>query len=323
MGLIEESLRGTFAAQVAATPSARGRRRHAPSAPASGSDAAGTRSPWPPCRPAVVLGRGRRGRRPLRGRPAGHPRSWGRTTATDPAAAAAGRRARRQPHRPGRRHRHRAAAAWPSRSGSGVSKVDGWSQTWDAGASLAAVWLSTSAGTPRLLAAGDRVAVGRGSYNGPRVAWSDGRPGVVRELRRRRAARQVVHTPAGAGLRSRGDRRHRRPARPTGPDRRCTTCGSRPRATTGRPGPPSEDAFLGESGDRSAYFGVAGTARPAWSRSTRTGLATCAAVVRPRRLRRSTGPTPSPDLQWLAVVGPDRVDVYNLNCVWAQPGSRR
>jgi len=83
-------------------------------------------------------------------------------------------------------------------------------------------------------------------------------------------------------------------------------------------GPVERDAYLGESGDRSAFFGVSADDSSCLVKVNPFGLA---------RLRTACGLDltgvrrvfASPDLLWVAVAGPERVDIYHLDTVWTDP----
>jgi hypothetical protein len=84
------------------------------------------------------------------------------------------------------------------------------------------------------------------------------------------------------------------------------------------PGPVEHDAYLGETGDRSAFYGVAADDSSCLVKVNPIALARLrtACGLDLRGARRAFA---SPDLPWLAVAGPDRVDVYHLNSVWTDP----
>jgi hypothetical protein len=83
-------------------------------------------------------------------------------------------------------------------------------------------------------------------------------------------------------------------------------------------GPVKHDAYLGASGDRSAFFGVSADDASCLVKVNPFGLA---------RLRTACGldlsgarrAFASADLLWLAVARPERLDVYHLNTVWTDP----
>jgi hypothetical protein len=190
----------------------------------------------------------------------------------------------------------------------------GWLvETWDAESSVAAAWyVNELGGAPRLLASGDQVAIGRGSLDGPRVAWSQGNQLSFASFVDGRLEGRLSTSGVGGFL----------PVAIVGtgvllaaPD------GAHdmwfPAQGAYETGPVAHDRYLGASGDRSAFYGVSDDG-------------SCLVKVNPlglARLRTACGldlagarrAFASPDLVWLAVAGRERVDIYHLDTVWTNP----
>jgi hypothetical protein len=191
----------------------------------------------------------------------------------------------------------------------------GWLvETWDVETSLAAAWyVNELGGAPRLLAAGDRVAVGRGSFDGPRVAWSQGGQVSFASFVDGRLD-SPLSTSGVAGF---------RPVAIVGTGVLLAGPGGAhdmwfPAQGDYENGPVEHDAYLGASGDGSAFYGVSADDASCLVKVNPFGLA---------RLRTACGldltgarrAFASPDLVWVAVAGPERMDIYHLDTVWTHP----
>jgi hypothetical protein len=193
----------------------------------------------------------------------------------------------------------------------------GWLvETRDQRRQRSAVWFVDGAGSPRSLAEGDRVTVGKGTFAAPRVAWGNG--DVVQ-----------VATFSGGELISRAETDGVQGFGPvavvgTGVllERADGSASSYDMWFPARgeyvAGPVVSHPFLGVSGDGSALFGLVGDPYPCLAKLDPIGF-TQLKIRCDLELTSGFDLYASPDLNWLVAVGAGRVDLYDLYGVWTEP----